>query len=74
MIGVQGVPPSRHYAFHLQKKDKRSHGSTIAATSFFNHYKIRPTGTLAFRNPTLNQDGILILGLNEVDEVSEKKA
>jgi len=74
VIVVQGVPPSRHYAFHLQKKDKRSHGSTIAATSFFNHHSIRPGGTLAFRNPTLNQHGILILDLNEVDSVSKKKA
>lgn len=73
VIGIQGVPPSRHYAVHLQKKDKRSHGSTIAATSFFNHYAIRPSGTLAFRSPTLNPDGILILDLNEVDSVNKKK-
>ena len=73
VIGIQGVPPSRHYAFRLNKKDKRSLGSTIAATSFLKHNKINPTETLAFRNPTLNENGILILDLNEVDSVSKKR-
>jgi hypothetical protein len=72
VIGIEAVPPSRSYAFRLNKKDKRSLGSTIAATSFFNHHKIRPSETLAFRNPALNEDGILILDLNEVVIASKK--
>ena len=73
VIGIQGVPPSRHYAFRLNKKDKRSLGSTIAATSFLKHYKIHPSETLAFRNPTLNENGILVLDLNDVASTSKKR-
>jgi hypothetical protein len=72
VIGIQGVPPSRHYAFRLNKKDKRSLGSTIAATSFFNHHKIRPSETLAFPNLTVNDEGIMILDLNDVVIASKK--
>ena len=72
VIGVQGVPPSRHYAFRLNKKDKRSLGSTIAATSFLKHYKIHPSETLAFPNLTVNADGIMILDLNDVVIATKK--
>src|SRR5688572_2589888 len=73
VIGVQGVPPSRSYAFRLNKKDKRSLGSTIAATSFFNHHKMRPSETIAFPNLTLTTEGIMILDLNDVVTTSKKR-
>ena len=72
VIGIQAVAPSRHFAFRLQKKDKRSLSSTIAANGFFKHHSLQPDGNLVFRNPTLNDNGILVLDLNDVDCVSKK--
>jgi hypothetical protein len=72
VIGVEGVPPSRSYAFRLHKKDNRSRGRTIAASSFFNRYGIRPTETAAFLNPIVTDAGIMALDLNDAVPTGKK--
>jgi len=64
--------PSRRYTFRLHKKDKRSRGRTIAASSFFNRYGIRPTETAAFLNPIVTDAAIMALGLNDAVPTGKK--
>jgi hypothetical protein len=73
VIGVQAIPPSRHNAFRLRRKASRSQGCTLRAKGFFRRFGIAPSETLAFRNPEVSKDGVLILDLNEVYSVAERK-
>jgi hypothetical protein len=66
-IGVKPTPLNRKSAFKLRHKDPaRSHGQIISAKNFCKRFSIHPEETLAFTDPTVNNDGILILDLNEV--------
>jgi hypothetical protein len=72
IIGVQPVPPSRNCAFHLHRKHPNRNGRKISAKNFCRRYSIHPDQTYAFKSPTVNKDGILLLDMNSVRSVRRK--
>src|SRR5436190_1548667 len=72
VIGVMPSDRRRPNAFPLRRKDgEASRGRMLHANNFCKHYAIRPTETLAFINPEINNNGILILNLHEVRSVKK---
>jgi len=72
IIGVMPSDRRRPNAFPLRRKDgEASRGRMLHANNFCKHYAIRPTETLAFLNPEINHNGILILNLHEVRSVKK---
>jgi hypothetical protein len=73
IIGMMPSDPRRTRSFPLRLKDgKANRGRVLHAMNFCKRYAIRPTETLAFLNPEINHNGILILNLHEVRSVTTK--
>ena len=66
VIGIKATQPGQKHAFRLRRSySGRSRGRQIAAVPFLRHHKILPTEAIAFLEPKVNRDGILLLDLNE---------
>jgi hypothetical protein len=70
-IGVLPSKLGRQETFRLKSIDRTSGGKLISALNFCRHFSITAPGeTLAFQNPRLNHDGVLILSLHHVQPVT----
>jgi hypothetical protein len=69
-IGVLPSKLTRRETYRLKSIDRHSGGKSIPALNFCRHFSIAPTETLAFQNPRLNHDGVLILSLHHVQPVT----
>ena len=72
---IIGVMPSQLYTPHSfplkNKQSKKSRGRMVYANNFFRHYSIRPSETIAFVSPEVNNNGILVLNLHDVRSVKK---
>jgi hypothetical protein len=72
IIGLMPSDRRRTHTFPLRKKDGvTSRGRMLHIMNFCRRYSIRPTETLAFTNPAVNNNGILVLSLHDVRSVSK---
>ena len=72
IIGLMPSDRRRPHSFPLRRKDgEASRGRMLHAMNFCRHYGIRPTETLAFLTPQVNNNGILVLNLHEVRSVKK---
>jgi hypothetical protein len=72
IIGILPSDRRRTHSFPLRLKDgKPSRGRMLHASNFCKHYGIRGSETLAFLNPEINHNGILVLNLHEVRSVKK---
>jgi hypothetical protein len=71
-IAMKRAPISKRNAYRLRPKDGEKVTSRILhAANFCKHYNIKPSSTVAFLNPSVD-DGLLILSLHEVATVNKK--
>ena len=72
IIGVMPSALNQQRSYPLRKKDKRtSRGRCVNAMNFCRKYKIAPSETLAFLSSEVNNNGILVLDLNDVRSVKK---
>jgi hypothetical protein len=72
LIGILPSDRRRPHSYPLRKKDgQSSRGRMLHAMNFCKHYGIRVSETLAFLNPEINKDGVLVLNLHEVRSVKK---
>jgi hypothetical protein len=72
IIGLMPSDRRRQHSFPLRRKDgEASRGRMVYAMNFFQLYRIRPDETLAFNSPHVNNNGILVLDLNDVRSVKK---
>lgn len=67
-IGVMPSAPDRKHAYRLRQKAGMGAGRVITAKNFCRYFEIKPSETLAFRNASVNRDGILVLDLHSVEK------
>ena len=70
VIGVRASPYNRRETYLLRKHPNHA-GRKISAMNFCRRFKIRPDGTYAFTTADVNNEGVLVLDLNEVHSVSK---
>ena len=70
VIGVRASPYNRRETYLLRKHPNHA-GRKISAMNFCRRFKVRPDGTYAFTTADVNNEGVLVLDLNEVHSVSK---
>ena len=71
-IGVLPSTLTRKETFRLKPIHRESGGKVVTALNFCRHFSISPSETLAFQNPSLNHDGVLILSLHHVQPATRR--
>ena len=71
-IGVLPSIVARKETYGLKTIGAHTGGKAISALNFCRNFSIAPSETLAFQNPRLNHDGILILSLHHVQPVTRR--
>lgn len=70
VIGIAASTESKNSAIPVRAKEKRtSLGRVIYASDFCKHFKIRPTGTIAFHDVSIDKEGIMNLNLSQAIEI-----
>jgi hypothetical protein len=73
VIGVLPSAIGRKETYRLKTVGAHSGGRAIPALNFCRTFTIAPKETLAFENPRINHDGILILSLQHVHPASRRE-
>ena len=73
IIGVMPAALNKRYSYRLQPQFRGSKSKKIAAGNFCRKYGVKPTETIAFPNAEVNKDGLLVLDLQAVKAVSNKR-
>lgn len=69
LIGLMPATMTRREVYRVRKLHA-SNGRYVTALNFCRHFGINLSETLAFQNPSLNHDGVLILSLHHVQPVT----
>jgi hypothetical protein len=72
-IGVTAAKLNEQGAYRLRQKQRKFTGHIISARNFCKRFNIFPDETLAFPAADVNNDGILILDLNDVRSVKKNE-
>lgn len=73
-IGVLPARLARQETYRVRSLYGHKGATIINALNFCRHFSIAPTETLAFQNPRINHDGILVLSLHQVQPAKRVKA
>ncbi len=76
-IGLAPVDPQKAHAFPIKTRARERYRSgepkytyrIINAAAFCKHFEIRPTGTILFNNIDMDNDGAMLLELNEATNI-----
>jgi len=71
-IAMKRAPLTKRNSYRLKLKDgEKVKGRILYAANFCRHYNIKPSTTIAFLNPSMD-DGLLILSMHDVATVNKK--
>jgi hypothetical protein len=73
VIGVLPSAIGRKETYRLRTNHKGSTGKAIPALNFCRAFDIAPTEALAFQNPRVNNHGVLILNLHQVQPITRRE-
>ena len=71
LIGLKPTDPKKHNAFAVKHHGRGGNYRRISAAAFCSHFHLKFQRTLLFEHVDLDNDGVMVLDLGKVVEVSK---
>ena len=71
LIGLKPTDPKKHNAFAVKHHGRGGNYRRISAAAFCSHFRLKFQRTLLFEHVDLDNDGVMVLDLGKVVEVSK---